>query len=128
MNYQTIITPATLADNLYTPNWLILDCRGALLSDNKGYKDFIKSRIPNSYYYCSLGYACDDTSNQNGCNYLPSESDQILKRLEEWGFDESTQIIIYEDLNSTFTDSMWIKFRSLGLKNVAVLQGGFTFW
>ncbi len=128
MNYQTIITPATLADNLYTSNWLTLDCRGALLSDNKGYKNYTNSHIPNSYYYCSLGYSCDDTSTQDGCNDLPSESNQILERLEELGFDESTQIIIYEDLNSSFTDSMWLKLRSLGLKNVAVLQGGFTFW
>jgi len=126
LNYQTVINPAALADNLHTPNWLTLDCRGALLSDNKGYKNYTQSHIPNAYYYCSLGYACDDTSTQNGCNYLPSESHQMLERLEEWGFDESTQIIIYEDLNSSFTDSMWLKFRSLGFKNVAVLLGGFT--
>lgn len=128
MNYQTIITPATLADNLYTPNWLTMDCRGALLNDNKGYKNYTQSHIPNSYYYCGLGFSCVDTTSQNGGNYLPSESNQMLEILEEWGFDESTQLVIYEDLNSSFTDTMWLKFRSLGLKNVAVLQGGFTFW
>ncbi len=126
MNYQTIITPASLADNLYRPNWLIMDCRGTLVRDNKAYNSYVKSHIPNAYYYCSLGYDCNDI--QNSCNYLPSEPIQMLENLEEYGFDASTQIVIYEDLNSSFTDTMWLKLRSLGFQQVAVLHGGFASW
>ena len=127
MNYQTIINPATLADNLHTPNWLILDCRGTLLSDSKGYHSYANSHIP-SAFYCSLEGACFDIPRPNVCNYLPSEPIQMIEKLGEWGFNETTQIVIYEDLNSPFTDSIWLKVRSLGLKNVAVLLGGFASW
>ena len=126
MNYQTIITPASLADHLYHPNWLILDCRGALLSDNKAYTSFVECHIPNAFYYCSLSYSCTESS--DGYNYLPSEHHQMLEKLEECGVDASTQIVIYEDLNTSFTDMMWLKLRSSGFPNVAVLQGGFASW
>lgn len=127
MKYHTIITPAALADNLHTSNWLILDCRGTLLSDSNSYKNYAQSHIPNAYY-CSVDGSCFYISKENVCNYLPSEPIEMIKKLGEWGFNEASQIVIYEDLNSSYTDSMWLKLRSLGLKNIAVLQGGFTSW
>jgi len=127
VKYNTIITPATLADNLHTPNWLILDCRNTLLNNSNGYRNYIQSHIP-SAYYCCLDAACFDTKNSNVCSYTSSEPIEMIDKLGEWGFDENTQIVIYEDLNSSYTDSMWLKLRSLGLKNIAVLQGGFTSW
>ena len=128
MSYQTIITPASLAENLDTPNWLILDCRDTLLNNNNNnHQNFLENCIPNAHC-CLMDDVFYKTVNIDKRHFLPAEPTLVLEELQRQGFDEFTQIVIYEDLNSSFTDTIWLKFRSLGLKNVAVLQGGFTSW
>ena len=126
-NYQNIITPTTLADNLYKANWLILDCRGQLLNDNKAYKTFMQQHIPNAYYCCSNGYGIEGLMSKLYSSSL-SELENIIEELQGIGFTPNTQIILYEELNSTLTNSLWLKLRTIGIANVAVLQGGFTTW
>jgi len=127
VNYQTIITPATLVNNLHAPNWLILDCRGGLLSNHTSYKDYEYSHILYAYCWCMDEDSVAESAS-NLRNYSTPVSGQVIEILRELGFDNKTQIILYEDFNSSFTDTIWLQLRSLGLQNVAVLQGGFVAW
>ena len=130
MKFQTIISVAKLVENLDTPNCLILDCRGGVLYEKKKYERFLKSHIPKAFYYCftteSLKNA--DTNSSCSCTKATTKS-QIIESLQAYGFDKTSQIIIYDDeSSSSFTDSMWLFLRSIGYKYVAVLQGGFVSW
>jgi len=129
VSYQTIIAPAALADNLDSPNWLILDCRAGTFYDRISYKKFLKGHIPKALYYCSTGNYLPDSGTTSSilCN-CETETDQIIESLKELGFDETSQIIIYDDSSSSVTDSMWLLLRSIGCQHVAVLQGGFASW
>lgn len=126
MNFQTIITPDCLADNLYDPNWLILDCRGSLNNDHISFKNYSDGHIPCAYFCFLNGVNAD--SIQNTCDDSSFENEQLLESLAEKGFSINTQIILYEDLNSSFTDTIWLKLKTSGIPNVAVLLGGYTLW
>lgn len=127
MSYQTIITPATLVKNLNKTDWLILDCRSQLSGDYEDNNSYMHQHIPDAYYYSETGR---DTVNLMSKLYdsSASESEQFISELKELGFNLNTQIIIYDEQNSSITNSLWIKLRSLGIPNVAVLQGGFNSW
>jgi len=126
VNFQTIITPACLADNLYDPNWLLLDCRGSLTSNHNSYKLYTQSHIPNAYYCCLGGMSSNTITNT--CDDSSFEYEQLIEILVENGYSKNTQIVLYEDENSSFTDTIWLKLRSVGIQNVAVLEGGYTLW
>lgn len=129
MKFQTIISLADLAVNLETPNWIILDCRCGLLNSAKNYKKYVKSHIPNAYYCCFTENRVTRFDSKPSVTIdSVSEINQIIESLRENGLNEKSQIILYEDLNSSFTDTIWLKLRSQGIQNVAVLQGGFTSW
>lgn len=124
MPYQTIISPDTLADHLDNKNWLILDCRSALMLNKNSYETYKTSHIVNAYF-------CNFTSDwfyEETPKAHNNEASHILKTLKNYGFNAISQIIIYDHDNSSTSDTIWLKLRSLGFKNVAVLQGGFASW
>jgi len=123
--FQTIINAYDLAKNLDKSNWLILDCRAHFSSDKENYNEYTARHIPNAFY-------CSITVNKSlACKYdlnLHSDTDNKipLDTIVENGFNQNSQIIIYDKDSSEFTDSMWLQFRALGFKNAAVLQGVFS--
>ena len=129
MPYQTIITVDDLAQQLDSPDWLILDCRGQFLGDTKSYKTFTESHIPNAFYCCfNESYYSEfgtDEASPYGSNVEPK---QILDRLKDVGYEQYSQVIIYDNDTSLFTDALWLKLRAVGCQNVAVLQGGYKAW
>lgn len=130
MTFQTIITASNLVKNLYNNNWLILDCRGGVLYEKKKYEKFLENHIPNAFYYCFSAHSLNDSElkSTSSCCSIITKPAQIIENLIEYGFDDTTQIILYDDSSSSFTDNMWLMLRSAGCKHVAVLQGGIAIW
>lgn len=131
MKFQTIISADILAENLDSPNWLILDCRGGIIYAQNKYNNFLEGHIPNARYYCFSGnYIPDSVVNTTiPPSNCPSGADEIKEIFRNFGFDETSQIIIYDDeCSSSLANSMWLLLRSIGFNYVAVLQGGFKSW
>ena len=127
MNYQTIITPDQLLENINNPNWLILDCRSTSLNDPEAYQVYDKGHIANASY-CFINstfYNDDSVSEMSG---FSSSFDLVLKELHTFGFNIETQLIIYGDSDGAITDQIWLFMRSIGYTDTAVLQGGFESW
>lgn len=129
MSFQTIISVADLADHLNVPDWLILDCRAQFLGNDQSYTKFKDSHIPNAFY-CSFlkNYIPNNGNNISNIYDFSCNPTNMLENLTVNGFDQSSQIIIYDYNSGSFTDTFWLQLRSLGCKNVAVLQGGFETW
>ena len=129
MKFQTIVTVANLAENLDSPNWFILDCRGGAVNDKSNFKQFLESHIPNAFHFCCIeNYIPDFNSASNLTSDFADDAKIILESLAEIGFNDTSQIIIYDEHQSNFSDSIWLLLRSVGCQNVAVLQGGFASW
>lgn len=130
MKYQTIITVANLAECLNTTDCLILDCRGGVLFDSQKYESFLKSHIPSAVYFCAATEPFKSSDlDSNNLNNATTNKNHVLQNIDEHGFNTDSQIIIYDDDGaSDFSNSIWLYLRSIGYKNVAILQGGFNSW
>ena len=127
MHYQTIVSAELLSQQLDNPDWVILDCRESLMDKEFGYKSYLEGHIPSA----SFCYLYDDFSSpiteSTGRHPLPDI--QILnQKLGDWGTDENTQVVVYDDMSGAFAGRMWWQLRSLGHSNVAVLDGGLKYW
>jgi len=127
MTYQTIISANDLAANLDNPNWVILDCRDLLTDVEYGHRSYLESHIPNASY-CFL---FDDFSSAitptTGRHPLPDMA-KLSEKLGDLGINENKQVVVYDDMGGAIAARMWWQIRTLGHKNVALLNGGLKYW
>jgi thiosulfate/3-mercaptopyruvate sulfurtransferase len=129
MTFETIISVDELAKNLNAPNLLILDCRStsALLGFRDGYNKFAENHIPNARFCCVHDNTYSDLEEIHE-NILISAHSLVLDELMQNSFNKESQLIIYDEIDNSLTNQLWLFLRAIGFKNVAVLQGGIKAW
>lgn len=128
MNFDTLINAQELADNINNPNWVIFDCRLDSNETNIVRKKYLEGHIPGAIYV----HLDDDLSgpiiaNKTSRHPLPV-IDVFVKKLSNWGINDQTQVIVYDDLGGSIADRLWWMLQWLGHENIAVLNGGFQQW
>ena len=127
MKYTTLISADQLAQNLNQPNWVIFDCRSHLTDHEAGLNAYNESHIPNAIF-CSLETDISSPiTKQSGRHPLP-DFDKLIKKLGDWGVDNQTQVIAYDDVGGAFAVRLWWQLRTFGHDKVAVLDGGIPRW
>jgi thiosulfate/3-mercaptopyruvate sulfurtransferase len=127
MKYTTLISTDALADNLQTLNWVIFDCRSHLTDHDAGLNAYNKNHIP-SALFCSLETDLSSPiTNATGRHPLP-DFDGLIKKLGDWGVDNQTQVVVYDDVGGAFAVRLWWQLRTFGHNKVAVLDGGIPQW
>lgn len=125
--YDTLVTSDILADNLQNPNWLIFDCRSSLTDHDAGLKAYQQGHIPNAIF-CSLETDLSSAvTKKSGRHPLP-DFNEFIKKLGNWGVNNQTQVIAYDDVGGAFAVRLWWQLRTFGHKKVAVLDGGIPYW
>lgn len=123
----TLISTEALQDKLQNKDWLIFDCRSHLTDHNAGLKAYKEGHIP-SAIFCSLEKDLSSPiSKTTGRHPLPDFS-ELIKKLGDWGVDNQTQVIVYDDIGGAFAVRLWWQLRMFGHQKVAVLDGGITQW
>ncbi len=127
MTYTTLISPATLHQQLKHPDWVIVDCRFSLADTEAGAKAYRHGHIPNARYAHldkDLSSAIIDFT---GRHPLPDFA-LLAKKLGDWGIDNNAQVVIYDDAGGAFAGRLWWLLRCMGHDKVAVLDGGIKHW
>ena len=127
MNYTTLISAATLQQNLNNPDWIIVDCRFALNNVNAGGYAYRHGHLPHARYADLNNDLSATVTDYTGRHPLPDVR-VLAKKLGAWGITNQSQLIAYDDVNGAFAGRFWWLLRSLGHYNVAVLDGGITYW
>jgi thiosulfate/3-mercaptopyruvate sulfurtransferase len=119
-----IVTAEWLHANFTNPNIVILDA-----SPEKNVSglvpEFIDQIIPGARYFdLEKNFSRTDTDLPH---MLQSETDfqTAARRL---GIDQSSHIIVYDNLGVYTSARAWWMFRAMGHKNIAVLDGGLSAW
>lgn len=125
----TLIDTAALA--AMTPaDVLIVDCRFDLADPGKGERDFRQGHIPGAVY-ASLDHDLSDLSRQPdglGRHPLPLES-AFSAVLSRWGWRAGMPVVSYDAGNGALAAArLWWLLRLAGVRDVAVLDGGFAAW
>lgn len=127
MTYQALVSAESLFENLDHPDWVILDCRDLLTDAGFGHRSYLESHIPNA----SFCFLFDDFSSAitptTGRHPLP-DMEKLSQKLGSLGIDENSQVVVYDDMSGAIAARMWWQIRTLGHKNVALLNGGLKYW
>jgi thiosulfate/3-mercaptopyruvate sulfurtransferase len=128
MSYTTLISTATLAENLTNPNWVVVDCRFALDNPSRGQADYNLSHISGAVYaHLDHDLSSPVVKGVTGRHPLPNVA-VLADKLGAWGIDETAQVVAYDDNVGGFAARLWWLLQWLGHENVAVLDGGWARW
>lgn len=128
MPYTTLISTRELSEHLNDPTWVIVDCRFSLDDTAQGRRDYQQAHIPGAVY----AHLDEDLSGpiipgQTGRHPLP-DLETAARTLSNWGIDDTVQVVVYDDGNSSMAARLWGMLRWLGHSAVAVLDGGWACW
>ena len=131
MHFTTLISTDELAHLLSQktdkPNWVVFDCRSHLTDHSAGLKAYNENHIPNAIF-CSLETDLSSPLTETTGRHPLPDFNEFIKKLGNWGVDNQTQIIAYDDVGGAFAVRLWWQLRTFGHNKVAVLDGGIPQW
>ena len=126
--FNTIISATELKNIINQPNVVIIDCRFSLADKESGRKDYCKSHIPTAHYaHLDNNLSGEIIKGKTGRHPFPSIS-KITTFLSNWGVDEDTQVVVYDQSHGGIAARLWFMLKWLGHDKVAVLNGGWKYW
>ncbi len=128
MEYKTILSPETLHSNLDNPHWAVMDCRFYLQEPDRGHREYMESHIPGAIYvHLDKDLSGEIIPGKTGRHPLP-DSQVFAERLSDWGIDNLTQVIAYDNKGGAMAARLWWMLRWLGHERAAVLNGDWEAW
>lgn len=128
MQFSTLIDVAQLSRWLDRGDWVILDCRFALVEPKIGHSQYLEGHIPSARHADLEGHLSSPViQGVSGRHPLPDRR-QLSRRFREWGVNPHTQIVSYDHGDGAFAARLWWLARWLGHTEVAVLNGGLRGW
>ncbi len=126
--YNTLISANDLLANLDKKNWVIVDCRFSLADTAQGEQAYAHSRLPRAQYaHLEIHLSSTIILNVTGRHPVPDKT-TLATQFCQWGINDDTQIIAYDDKAGAIAARLWWLCQWLGHKGCAVLEGGFANW
>ncbi len=126
--YDTLIGTDALAANIERPDWVIIDCRFSLSDTNAGRNAYNTEHIINAIYaHLDEDLSGEIITGKTGRHPLPNIG-LFTQKLSDWGIDNNTQVIAYDDKGGAIAARLWWLLKWLGHQRVAVLNGGWQTW
>lgn len=127
MSFDTIISAQDLKDIIDDDNVRVFDCRFSLKDPQGGMKSYQAGHLPNAQFADMDTQLSSAMTEASGRHPLP-EVDVFIDQLKQWGVNNDTQVIAYDDISGAFAARLWWMMRWLGHNKVAVLNGGMKQW
>jgi len=127
LKFTTIISTDELAENLHKPDWVIFDCRSHLTDHDAGLKAYQDGHIPNAIF-CNLETDLSSAITESSGRHPLPDFENLITKLANWGVDDHTQVVVYDDMGGAFAVRLWWQLRTFGHNKVAVLNGGIPQW
>jgi len=123
-----LISVEQLHAQLNNPNWVVIDCRHSLADPNQGENHYAQSRIPGALYaHLDKHLSGPIIASVTGRHPLP-DAQTLEAQFQQWGINNDTQIIAYDDKPGAIASRLWWLSRWLGHEKCAVLDGGLVAW
>ena len=122
---KPLVTTEWLGLRLEQTELRVVDCRFYLAEPARGRVEYDEGHIP-SAIYVSLD---DDLTGAEGPGRHPLPPVAVFQaRMEELGIGSKHTVVAYDHGDGSYAPRLWWMLRSLGHKNVYVLDGGWTAW
>ncbi len=129
MPLAQLISATQLQQRLHQPDLLILDCRFALDDPAYGQRSFVQGHIPGAQYAdLERDLSGPIHKGVTGRHPLP-DATQLLQRLRDWGLNDDSEVVLYDDGPGAFAARAWWLLAWLGKRDgVYLLDGGLKAW
>ncbi|MEO9872019.1 sulfurtransferase [Ekhidna sp.] len=124
MSIPSIVSPEWLHENLEKPKFIVLD---ATLAKPKaaGEVPYENVQIPGAQFF-DIDGAFSDASID--LPHMMCNADQFEREARKLGINQDSLIIVYDSHGVYSAPRAWWMLKSIGLENVAVLNGGLPKW
>lgn len=129
MPLAQLISPLALDQKKQQPGLVILDCRFALEDPDYGQRSYAEGHIAGAHFAdLNRDLSGPVIKGVTGRHPLP-EPAQLLARLQAWGLDNDSQVVLYDDGPGAFAARAWWLLAWLGKRDgVFILDGGLKAW
>ena len=125
--YDTIVSTDHLLHHTADPKWVTFDCRFVLGKPDLGRQKYLEGHIPAARYADLDKDLSSAPTAATGRHPLP-DPHHLVDKLHDWGVDQDSQIVVYDDVSGSIAGRFWWLLRWLGHTAVAVLDGGIDKW
>jgi thiosulfate/3-mercaptopyruvate sulfurtransferase len=126
-HFTTLIDANTLSGELSREDLTIFDCRFDLGRPQWGEAEYAAAHLQGARYLHLDRDLSGPVTVESGRHPLP-DPHRFALRLGELGVDGRSQLIAYDQGNGAHAARLWWLARWIGLRNVAVLDGGYAAW
>ena len=121
---KPLVSAEWLNDNLDTENLRIIDASWRMPGDGDAAENYRRSHIPGAVFF-----PIDEIADKASLfpHMLPSK-DLFELSVGRLGISEKNWIVVYDDTGLFSAARVWWTFRTMGHKDVAVLDGGLPRW
>ncbi|MCY1407739.1 putative thiosulfate sulfurtransferase SseB [compost metagenome] len=129
MSLARLIGPQDLAQRLGQPGLTILDCRFALEDPLHGQRAHAAGHLPGARFAdLERDLSAPVLPGKTGRHPLP-DPQQLCQRLRDWGVNNDSEIVLYDDGAGAFAARAWWLLLWLGKREgIYLLDGGLTAW
>ena len=126
-HFTTLIDAATLSREATRTDSVLFDCRFELGNPGWGGREYAAAHLPGAHYLHLDRDLSGPISATSGRHPLPDPHD-FARTLAARGVGPECQLIAYDQGNGAYAARLWWLARWIGLRNVAVLDGGIAAW
>lgn len=129
MPHAQLIAPQQLAERLGEPKLVILDCRFALEDPDYGQRSYAEGHIAGAHFAdLERDLSAPVVKGVTGRHPLP-QPERLIERLQQWGIDNDSDVVLYDDGPGAFAARAWWLLAWLGKRSgVYLLDGGLKAW
>lgn len=125
--FTTLIDAATLANQLGRDDLAVFDCRFDLGNPAWGEREYAVAHLPGAHYLHLDRDLSSPVSQHSGRHPLPDPQD-FARTLASRGVGAGFQVVAYDQGNGAYAARLWWLARWIGIRSVAVLDGGIATW
>ena len=122
-----LVSTTQLSVHLSDPSWVIFDCRHDLMDHAKGAQLYQSGHIPGANFVPVETALAGPKTGTNGRHPLPAP-EAFASFLSAHGVSEKTTVVAYDDSGGLYAARLWWMAHWIGLKSVALLDGGIPRW
>jgi len=114
-----------LAEHLHSPDVVVVDGNWYLPNDPRDPKaEHLEARIPGAVYF-----DIDEISDKsNPLPHMLPSAEQFSSQMRKLGIGDGMKIVVYDAQGMFSAPRIWWTFRTMGVDDVAVLNGGLAKW
>lgn len=124
--HPSLITASELQAQL-GKSTVVIDCRFNLMDKLQGISLYRQGHIPGAFYMDLERDLSSAVQTHGGRHPLP-DCGQLQKKLQSFGVNQHTTIVVYDDSRMAYAARAWWLFQHLGHADVRILNGGFNAW